>query len=222
MIIAGEPSGDAHAASLAKALQTQSPANIALFGATGPQMRAVGVESIVHADDLSIIGLLEISRALPKFWQAFKTLKRAALERRPDAIILVDWPDFNLRFSRWLHRRGFKTIYYISPQVWAWRSHRARAIRRDIDLLLAILPFEPEWYSGRRVSQVEFVGHPLAGQVQPRYGRDEFCRAHDLDCERPIISLLPGSRLQELQRILPPMLAAARIVHSDLVIEAVI
>lgn len=215
MIVAGEPSGDAHAASLVKALQNQSQGSIAFFGATGPKMRDCGVETVVRSDDLSILGLLEIGRALPKFWQAFKTLKRAALERRPDAIILVDWPDFNLRFSRWLHRRGFRTIYYISPQVWAWRSHRARAIRRDIDLLLAILPFEPEWYSGRGVPQVEFVGHPLAGQVQPRYGREEFCGAHNLDPARPIISLLPGSRLQELQRILTPMLAAARIVAEQ-------
>src|SRR5882672_10625500 len=110
------------------------------------------------------------------FWRAFKLLKQAAIERRPDAVILVDWPDFNLKLARSLHRRGLKVIYYISPQLWAWRSYRSRTIRRDVDLLLSILPFEKEWYEDRGVEQVEFVGHPLVGQVSVRYDRDEFCR----------------------------------------------
>ena len=216
MIVAGEPSGDAHAAALVEALRAQnSEGDLSFFGATGPLMRANSVESIVQSDDLSIVGLLEIGRALPKFWQAFKALKQAALERKPHAVIFVDWPDFNLRLARALHRRGFKTIYYISPQLWAWRSHRARAIKRDVDLLLAILPFETGWYAGRGVPQVEFVGHPLAGEVRARYGREEFCRMHNLDPGRPIIALLPGSRLQELERILPPMLKSAEVVASQ-------
>ncbi len=216
MIVAGEPSGDAHAAALVEAIRARkSEGDLSFFGATGPQMRANSVESIVHSDDLSILGLLEIGRALPKFWQAFKALKHAALERKPHAVIFVDWPDFNLRLARALHRRGLKTIYYISPQLWAWRSHRARAIKRDVDLLLAILPFEPEWYAERGVAQVEFVGHPLAGEVRSRYGKEEFCRLHNLDPKRPIIALLPGSRLQELERILPPMLMSAEVVASQ-------
>ncbi|MGH9967226.1 MAG: lipid-A-disaccharide synthase, partial [Pyrinomonadaceae bacterium] len=216
MIVAGEPSGDAHAATLVRALREATPEiDLQVFGATGPLMRAAGVEPVVHTDDLAILGLLEIGRALPRFWRAFKALKQAAVERKPDAVVLVDWPDFNLRLARTLHRLGLKIVYYISPQLWAWRSHRVRSIQRDVDLLLAILPFEPEWYASRDVAQVEFVGHPLAGEVAARYGREDFCRFNDLDPARPIISLLPGSRHKELQHILPPMLDAAALITQQ-------
>jgi lipid-A-disaccharide synthase len=213
MIVAGEASGDAHGAALVNALRAAAPqAQLDFFGATGPLLRTAGVDSIVRSDDLAILGLLEIGSALPKFWQAFKLLKRAALERKPDAVILVDWPDFNLKLARALHRRGLKVIYYISPQLWAWRSYRVRNIRRDVDLLLSILPFEEDWYADRGVDHVEFVGHPLAGEVRSRYGRAEFCRQTKLDSRRPIISLLPGSRRKEVERILPPMLEAAALI----------
>jgi len=215
MIVAGEASGDAHAAALVRALRMAAPEiQLDIFGATGPLLRAAGVESIVSSDDLAILGLLEIGGALPKFWQAFKLLKQAALERNPDAVILVDWPDFNLKLARALHRRGLKVIYYISPQLWAWRSYRARNIRRDVDLLLSILPFEQDWYADRGIDHVEFVGHPLAGEVRARYGRAEFCRQTKLDPRLPIISLLPGSRRKEVERILPPMLEAAALISA--------
>ncbi|MDQ3817171.1 MAG: lipid-A-disaccharide synthase [Acidobacteriota bacterium] len=216
MIVAGEPSGDAHAAALVRALSEEAGGTgVEFFGATGVEMRECGVESVVRSDDLSILGLVEIGRALPKFWRAFKALKRAAVERRPDAVILVDWPDFNLRLARALHRRGLRIIYYISPQLWAWRSYRVRNLRRDVDLLLSILPFEPEWYERRGFKRVEFTGHPLTGTVVARYGREEFCRRNDLDPSRPVIALLPGSRHKELQRILPAMLDAARTISRE-------
>src|SRR5436190_3633742 len=216
MIVAGEPSGDAHAAALVNALREISPGiQLDLFGGTGPLMRAAGVESVTHTDDLAILGLLEIGRALPRFWRAYAALKTAAAERKPDAVILLDWPDFNLRLARVLHRRGLKIVYYISPQLWAWRSYRVRNIRRDVDLLLTILPFEPDWYAERSVSHVEFVGHPLSGEVRPRYGREEFCRRNSLDPSRPIVSLLPGSRHKEAVRILPPMLGAASVIANQ-------
>jgi len=215
MIVAGEASGDAHAAALVRALREAAP-NVQLdfFGATGPLLRTAGVESIVRSDDLAILGLVEIGRALPKFWRAFKLLKQAAMERKPDAVILVDWPDFNLKLARSLQRRGLKVIYYISPQLWAWRSYRARSIERDVDLLLSILPFEQEWYAERGIDQVEFVGHPLAGEVRVAQDRAEFCRQAKLDPKLPIISLLPGSRRKELERILPPMLEAAALISA--------
>ena len=216
MIVAGEPSGDAHAAALVRALREGAPrVEFEFFGSTGGQMRAEGVEAIVSSDDLAILGLIEVAGALPKFWRAYRALKRAAIERAPDAVILVDWPDFNLRLARSLHRRGLRIIYYISPQLWAWRSYRARNIRRDVDLMLTILPFEPQWYATRGMTHIEFVGHPLVGEAQPRYGRAEFCRRNNLDSSRPIIALLPGSRRKEVERILPPMLdAAARLSLS--------
>jgi lipid-A-disaccharide synthase len=209
MIVAGEPSGDAHAAALVNALRKKS-SQLEYFGATGPLMRAAGVESVVNSDELAIMGILEVAQALPKFITAFRTLKAAAIERQPDAVVLVDWPEFNLRLASALHRRRLKVIYYISPQLWAWRARRINRINRDVDLLLSILPFETEWYKTRGVDHVEFVGHPLAGEVKPRIGRDEFCSQHGLDPRQPIVSFLPGSRRKELERILPPMADAIR------------
>jgi lipid-A-disaccharide synthase len=216
MLVAGEASGDAHGASLVRALrEAASHTNFEFFGATGAQMRAAGVKSIVDTDTLSILGLWEVGTALPKFLRAFRNLKRAAIERRPDAVVLIDWPEFNLRLARWLHRRGFRVIYYVSPQVWAWRSYRAHSIRRDVDLLLSILPFEKQWYAARGMTHVEYVGHPLVGNMKPNYGKAEFCAQHNLDPSRPIISFLPGSRHKELVRILPPMLdAGAKISQT--------
>jgi lipid-A-disaccharide synthase len=216
LIVAGEASGDAHAAGLARALrESNTNKQVEFFGATGARMRAEGIESIVNSDELSILGLWEIGRMLPSFWKAYKRLKNAATARKPSAAILVDWPDFNLRMARWLHRRKIPVIYYVSPQLWAWRSHRARNMRRDVDLLLSILPFEKEWYAARGMTHVEYVGHPLAGEVRATYGREEFCRRNNLDASQPIIALLPGSRHMELVRILPPMLEAAQTISRQ-------
>jgi len=212
MIVAGEPSGDAHAAALVKALRER--ADFDLFGATGPLMRDAGVETVVNSDELAIMGIVEVGRVFPKFLKAFRQLKTAAIERAPDAVVLVDWPEFNLRLASSLHRRGLKVIYYISPQLWAWRPRRVNQIKRDVDLLLSILPFEIDWYKQHDVDHVEFVGHPLAGEVKARYGREEFCRRNDLDPSRSIVSFLPGSRHKELQRILPPMIDAIEQLHE--------
>ena len=212
MIVAGEPSGDAHAAALVKALREH--AELDLFGATGPLMRDAGVATVVNSDELAIMGIVEVGRVLPKFLKAFRKLKATALERAPDAVVLVDWPEFNLRLASSLHRRGLKVIYYISPQLWAWRPRRVNKIKRDVDLLLSILPFEVDWYKQHDVDHVEFVGHPLSGEVKARYGREEFCRRNDLDPSRPIVSFLPGSRHKELQRILPPMLEAIELLQQ--------
>ena len=217
MLVAGEASGDAHAASLVRALREAAPqTSLELFGATGAQMRSAGVESIVDTDALSIMGLWEVGTALPKFLRAFRDLKQAAIERRPDAVVLIDWPEFNLRLARWLHRRGVRVIYYVSPQVWAWRSYRARSISRNVDLLLSILPFEKGWYAARGMPHVEYVGHPLVGNLKPDFDRKEFCRRHDLDPAQPLITFLPGSRHKELVRILPPMLDAAVRISKTL------
>lgn len=207
MIVAGEPSGDAHAAALVKALRARN-SNLDFFGAAGPLMRAAGVETIVNSDDLAIMGIVEVGSVLPRFITAFRKLRAAAIQRSPDAVILVDWPEFNLRLASSLHRRGLRVIYYISPQLWAWRPGRVSKIKDNVDLLLSILPFEVDWYKTHGVDHVEFVGHPLSGEVKARFGREEFCRRNDLDAARPIISFLPGSRQKEVERILPPMLDA--------------
>jgi lipid-A-disaccharide synthase len=177
-------------------------------------MRDAGVASTVKADELAIMGVWEVGRALPKFWRAFTELKGAAEQQRPEAAILVDWPEFNLRLARSLHRRGIPVIYYISPQLWAWRSYRIRNIQRDVDLILSILPFEKDWYAARGVTKVEYVGHPLTGEVRAQYDRAEFCRRNNLDAARPLIALLPGSRHKEILRILPPLLEGAAVMQE--------
>ncbi len=199
MIIAGETSGDAHAAKLVNALRENSPStDFEFFGAVSHRLREAGVESIVNSDDFSIVGLPEIARALPMFWKAFQTLKKEALKRKPDTIILVDFPDFNLKLAKSLKKEGFKIIYYISPQLWAWRKYRVKTIAKYVDLLLTILPFEKDWYQKQGISHVEYVGNPLAKEVFSTLSREEFCEKHNLDTTKPIIALLAGSRHKEI------------------------
>jgi len=213
MMVAGEASGDGHAAKLVRALKEQEPAtDFEFFGAAGPKMRDAGVEAIVESDCLSIVGLAEIGRALPMFLRAKRDLKKAALARKPNVIVLVDFPDFNLKLAKSLKKLGFSVVYYISPQLWAWRGYRISTIRNYVDLLITILPFEKGWYENKGVTHVEYVGSPLANEVYTTKTRQEFCSDHDLDTERPIIALLPGSRHKEIVRILPILLRAAEKV----------
>jgi lipid-A-disaccharide synthase len=149
------------------------------------------------------------------FLRTFSSLKRTAMERRPDVIVLVDFPDFNLKLAKSLSRRGFRVVYYISPQLWAWRGYRIRTIKKYVDLLISILPFEKDWYALRGVSHVEYVGSPLAREVHTTEGKEAFVRRHGLELHRPIVALLPGSRHKEIVRVLPVMLdAASRMLET--------
>lgn len=213
LIVAGEASGDQHAAKLVRALREAAPeTEFEFFGATGSHLRAAGAETIVAADDFSIVGLPEIARALPMFWRAFQTLKSEAARRAPDAVILVDFPEFNLKLAKTLKKRGLKVIYYISPQLWAWRKYRVRTIEKYVDLLLTILPFEKNWYDRRGIRHVRFVGNPTAREIHSKLSKTEFCAEHNLDAAQPIIALLAGSRHKEITRILPVMLETARLM----------
>ena len=215
MIVAGEASGDKHGAALASALRQIRPdVEFEMFGAGGDEMRAAGVETLVDAREVAIIGIPEIARALGKFYRAYKKLLNAARERRPSVIVLIDWPDFNMRLARSLHPEGFKIVYYISPQVWAWRRYRVRALGRDVDRMLVILPFEEEFYKNAGI-EVEYVGHPLAEAVRATATREEFVAKYDLDLARPIIALLPGSRHKEIHYHLPAMLDAAKRLQIE-------
>jgi lipid-A-disaccharide synthase len=210
MINAGEASGDTHAAKLVNALRgTDQASSLLFFGAAGPKMRAAGVEAVVESDGLSIVGLFEIGKALPMFLNAFRRLKDAAIERKPDVAILVDFPDFNMKLAKALKKQGITVVYYISPQLWAWRKYRISTIRKYVDLVISILPFEKDWYAKRGIDHVEYVGSPLAREVHPDVSKEEFCAKHGIDSARPIISLLPGSRHTEISRILPDLLRAA-------------
>ncbi|MCA1626298.1 MAG: lipid-A-disaccharide synthase [Acidobacteria bacterium] len=213
MIVVGEVSGDIHAAKLVKALREISPqTTFEFFGATSDKLREAGVETIINANNLSIVGLPEIARALPMFWQAFQTLKKVAIERKPDAVILVDFPDFNLKLAKALKKNGLKIIYYISPQLWAWRKYRKKTIEKYVDLLLTILPFEKNWYQKEGIAHVEYVGNPLAGEVKSQVSKEDFCAKHNLDSSKPIVALLPGSRHKEIIRILPVLLETASLM----------
>jgi lipid-A-disaccharide synthase len=215
MIVAGEASGEKHGAALARALRRLNPdIQLQLFGSGGDEMRAAGVETLVDARDVAIIGVLEIIGALRRLYRAQRTLLAAAQQRRPGVVVLIDWPDFNLRLARKLHRRGFKVVYYISPQVWAWRGYRVRAIRRDVDRMLVILPFEKEFFAKAGV-EADYVGHPLLERVNEPTTREEFAARHELDPRRPIVALLPGSRRKEVHYHLPAMLDAARIMRDS-------
>ena len=221
MIVAGEASGDKHGAALAEKLKQLYPeTQFEIFGSGGEEMRRAGVETLVDAKDVAIIGIPEIIGAFGKLYGAYRKLIAAASERKPDAVVLIDWPDFNMRVAKRLRKQGFKIIYYISPQVWAWRRYRLNALRRDVNRMLVILPFEEEFYKNEKI-EVEYIGHPLANAIHITSSREEFTRGHNLDARRPIIALLPGSRHKEIHYHLPAMLdAAARLHHEAFAIKA--
>ncbi len=215
MIVAGEASGDRHAAKLVRAMIESEPStDFHFFGAAGPKMRAAGVEAVVRADELSVVGIAEIAKVLPMFLTAFRDLKRSASNNYPDVAILVDFPEFNLKLAKSLKKRGFKVIYYISPQIWAWRKYRISTIKKYVDLVISILPFEKEWYRKNGVVNVEFVGNPLAKEVHPTLSKVAFCLGHGLSPDRQIVSLLPGSRRKEIAKILPVMIESVRSMLS--------
>ncbi len=214
MIVAGEASGERHGADLMRALRAQSPSTqLHFFGSGGTGMREAGAEILVDVNEVSIIGPVEILRSFDRLLGAYRKLRARAIERSPDAVIFIDWPEFNLRLVKSLKRAGLRTIYYISPQLWAWRSGRARIVRQFVDKMIVILPFEVEFYR-RRGIDVEFVGHPLLDSVHPSLDRSAFFQMYSLNPQIPLISLLPGSRASEVRQILPVLLSAAERVAS--------
>ena len=213
MIVAGEASGDAHAAKLVRAMRDLSPVtNFEFFGAISHRLREEGVEEIVNADDFSVVGLPEIAKALPMFWKDFQKLKQTALDRKPDVAVLVDFPDFNLKLAKSLKKQGLKVVYYISPQIWAWRKYRIRIIEKYVDLILTILPFEEDWYKRQGISHVRYVGNPTVREVHANLTKEQFCAKHNLDASKPIVALLAGSRHKEIVRILPELLKTAALM----------
>ncbi len=205
MIVSGEASGDLHGAKLAQALRA-ADGELSLFGIGGAKMRAAGVRVAVDARQLAVVGITEIGGKLPGILRGWRAACRLLVDRRPDLLILIDFPDFNLRLARFAKRRQIKILYYISPQIWAWRRKRVRQIRRLVDHMAVILPFEAAFYRRHGVP-VSFVGHPLLDQpIQTRRADTSQPRGS----KPPIIGLLPGSRDSETRRLLPPLLGGAR------------
>jgi lipid-A-disaccharide synthase len=208
MFIAGEASGDAHAAELIKALRSQAP-EAKVFGAGGAKMQAAGMELLLDLTEHAVVGLVEVLKNYAKFRRIFWDLVHVAERRRPDAVVLVDFPGFNLRFAAQMKRRGIKVIYYISPQLWAWHASRARQIERDVDLMLCIFPFEKDWYAKHAPKlRVEFVGHPFAEKVKAEAG--------GIEREKKLVLLLPGSREREVAKIFPIMAGIVDRMPKDL------
>jgi len=196
LLSAGETSGDMYAARLAIALKER--ADVQLFGMGGPQMRAAGVEIVVDYAEVSVLGITEVLKQLPSLRRAMKRLVDEAQKRRPPLAILTDFPGFHLRLARKLSPLGIRNIYYICPQFWAWRPWRANLVRRRFAQALCIFPFEEKFYRDAGVA-VEFIGHPLVGNVKASMSREEFCAENGLSVDKPIVTILPGSRRGEIE-----------------------
>ena len=212
LLSAGEASGDMYAARLAAALKQR--ADVSLFGMGGPQMRAAGVEIVTDYSEVSVVGITEILRHLPSLVRAMRRLVDEAERRKPAFAILTDFPGFHLRLARKLKGRGVKNIYYICPQFWAWRPWRVRLVRRRFARALCIFPFEEKFYADAGVP-VKFIGHPLVGAVRPSTDRRSFCRELALDDQKPILTVLPGSRAAELRQHLPILKEACARIHQQ-------
>ena len=210
MIIAGEASGDMHGARLAQAIR-QRRQEIRLFGVGGNAMQAAGVDRIIDAKTLSVVGITEVFSKLPVIYRAIGTVRKALKRLKPDLLILIDFPDFNFRVAAIAKRLGIPVLYYISPQIWAWRQGRVKTIKRLVDHMAVILPFEAAFYRKHRVP-VTFVGHPLLDGHLP--GTDP--PRQPPTTGEPTVGLLPGSREKEVSTLLPTMLEAALIIKRRL------
>lgn len=211
-MVAGEASGDRHGAALAAALPRHLPVH--WFGIGGDAMAAAGVELVEHARAVNVLGIVEVVRHLPRVYRVFRNLLEEVDRRRPQFAVLIDFPDFNLRLARRLHQRGIPVVYFIAPQVWAWRRGRIKLLRRYTRKLICIFPFEEEFFRRAGV-EVEYVGHPLLDAARPALSRQEFLQRYGLQANRPTVCLLPGSRNQEVTRHLPLLLeAAARLAEQ--------
>jgi lipid-A-disaccharide synthase len=219
LLSAGEASGDMYAARLATALKQR--ADLEIFGMGGPQMRAAGVDIVTDYSEVSVVGITEILSHLPSLIRAMRRLVREAARRKPAFAILTDFPGFHLRLARKLKPHGIRNIYYICPQFWAWRPWRVRVVRRRFAQALCIFPFEEKFYGDAGVP-VKFIGHPLVGAVHASVDRAGFCRQHNLDPQKKIVTILPGSRASEFRQHLPILQESCRRLHRELPAQFVV
>lgn len=214
MMIAGERSGDLHGGILAACLKQMQP-NLRLIGLGGEKMMHAGLESYRNIEDLSVVGLWEVLSNLGKFRALLRLLVEKLDSEKPNCVVLIDYPEFNLRFAKEVKRRNIPLVYYISPQIWAWREGRIKIIKKTVDKMMVIFKFEEEMYKKEGVN-AEFVGHPLLDVAKPQFTKDEFLRREGLDGNKKIVALLPGSREIEIIRNLPTMIRAASLIKKRL------
>jgi lipid-A-disaccharide synthase len=211
-ISAGEASGEHYAAQLIPAIRRLAP-DADFFGLGGQRMEALGFRRVVRAEDVAVMGITEIIRHIPRIYGEYRNLKASIAAERPDAAVLIDFPDVNLALARTLHRLRIPVIYFVSPQLWAWKKYRIRRVQRYVDRMLVIFPFEEAFYREHGV-EATFVGHPLAEVQLPSISRNDFAAQYGLDPSKHWIGLLPGSRFKEIRLNLPEMIEAARQLHG--------
>ncbi|MBV8630958.1 MAG: lipid-A-disaccharide synthase [Silvibacterium sp.] len=215
-ISAGEASGEHYGTLLIPALRRLVP-EAEFFGLGGQRMEALGFRRIVRAEDVAVMGITEVIRHMPQIYREYRRLKAAIRTEKPDAAILIDFPDVNLSLAKHLKRAGVPVIYFVSPQLWAWKKYRIREVQKYVDRMLVIFPFEERFYRERGV-EATFVGHPLAETPRPQVSREDFARQWGAGSSKPLantkewIGLLPGSRIKEVRLNLPEMLRAASLL----------
>ena len=207
---AGEASGEHYGAQLITAIRQLDP-NADCFGLGGQRMKALGFRRIVRSEDVAHMGITEVIRHMPGIYAEYRRLKASLKQERPDVAILIDFPDVNLRLAQALHALNIPVIYFVSPQLWAWKKRRIERVKKYVTRMLVIFPFEVEFYRGHGVA-VDFVGHPLAELPLPAMSREAFAEEHQLDSTRKWIALLPGSRRKQITLNLPEMLRAAELL----------
>ena len=212
LISAGEASGDLYAAGLVEALRRRNP-GLQFFGCAGQRMQRAGVRAVVDAASIAVVGLVEVVTHIPRIYREYRKLVRAAEQERPDIAILTDSPDFHLRLARRLKSLHIPVIYLVAPQVWAWRKGRLPAMRRTIDQLLCIFPFEPDFFAPHGID-ARYIGHPLTRLVKPSASREELRRRYGIPDATPVVALLPGSRKGEIERHLPVLIDAVRKIRQ--------
>ena len=208
MIIAGEASGDLHGSGVVRELKKLNP-KVDVFGVGGEKMKREGMQLIYHVRELGFMGFMEVVKHIPFIKVMEHTLEQIVKFKKPEVLVLIDYPGFNLRFARRVRKYGMKIVYYISPQVWAWHKSRVRKMKGLIDKMLVVFPFEVELYRKEGID-VEFVGHPLLEGLNTQLDKKRFCKRYGLDPSKKILGVIPGSRRQEIEKIFPVMIQAAR------------
>jgi len=214
MIVAGEASGDMHGANLVREMLNLDPA-LNFYGIGGNRLREEGVELLANASDMAVVGLTEVVSKLGSILKIMGMMKRSLDERRPDLVILIDYPDFNIPLAKAAKKRGIKVFYYISPQVWAWRKSRIGQIKKTVSKMAVILPFEVEMYRQKDFG-VNYVGHPLLDMVKLNYSKQESRKKFGLSEDKITIGILPGSRTSEVRILMPELLRAAQILKREM------
>lgn len=214
MIVAGEASGDMHGAGLVREMLNADPA-LNFYGIGGKKMQTTGVQILADASAMAVVGFTEVFSKLRAILKIMQMMKESLDERHPDLVILIDYPDFNLPLAKAARKRGIRVLYYISPQVWAWRRGRIEQIKKTVTEMAVILPFEVETYREKGFT-VNYVGHPLLDMIKTNYSLQESRKKFGLDENKPTIAILPGSRLSEIRKLMPELLKAAEILKNKI------